>query len=162
MKDVVHQRFPLPINLGHIAFSNSHHINMMMSPCSYVFYIIAHCATKIQLIKGTVMFGNCQRPVFSPFVSHHEHKITSLWKFGLNRSSELRENDERKTPLLDDFVCFQIGSRPDTPHKFGKFRAWYTRGDFQSDARGQGAVSHNALTINSSPLLVTMEVSFYA
>ena len=45
-------------------------------------------------------FGNCQRPVFSLDVSHHNHKITSLWKFGLNLSSKLRENDERKnTPV---------------------------------------------------------------
>ena len=50
---------------------------------------------------GTI--GNCQRPVFSVGVSHHKHKITSLWKFGLNRSSKLRENDERNNTLVRRF-----------------------------------------------------------
>ena len=51
-------------------------------------------------LKGRYTFGNCQRPVFSLGVSHHKHKITSLWKFGLNWSSKLRENDERKNTLV--------------------------------------------------------------
>ena len=29
-------------------------------------------------LKGKYMFGNCQRPVFSFGVSHHNHKITTL------------------------------------------------------------------------------------
>ena len=61
------------------------------------------------ILKTLYTFVNCQRPVFLIGVSHHKHKITSLWKFGLNWSSKLRENDERKTPLLDEFVGFQIG-----------------------------------------------------
>ena len=51
-------------------------------------------------LKGRYTFGNCQRPVFSLGVSHHNHKITNLWKFGLNWSSKLRENDERKNTLV--------------------------------------------------------------
>ena len=51
-------------------------------------------------LKGRYTFGNCQIPVFSLGVSHHNHKITSLWKFGLNRLSKLRENDERKNTLV--------------------------------------------------------------
>ena len=51
-------------------------------------------------LKGRHTIGNCQRPVFSLGVSHHSHKITILWKFGLNQLSKLRENE---------FVCFQIG-----------------------------------------------------
>ena len=34
-----------------------------------------------QGLKGRYTFGNCQRPVSSLGVSHHKHKITSLWKF---------------------------------------------------------------------------------
>ena len=61
-------------------------------------------------LKERYGFGNCQRPVFSLGVSQHKHKITNLWKFGLNWSSKLRENDERKKPtLLDEFVCFVRG-----------------------------------------------------
>ena len=52
------------------------------------------------VLKGRYKFMNCQRPVFSLGVSHHKHKITSLWKFVLNRSSKLRENDERKNTLV--------------------------------------------------------------
>ena len=39
------------------------------------------------VLKGRYTFGNCQRPIFSFGVSHHMHKITNLWKFGLNLSS---------------------------------------------------------------------------
>ena len=61
-------------------------------------------------LKALYTFCNCQRPVFSLSVSHYKHKITSLWKFGLNWSSKLRENVERKNILVcDEFVCFQIG-----------------------------------------------------
>ena len=55
-------------------------------------------------LTGRYMFGNYQRSVFSLAVSQHKHKITSLSKFELNRSLKLRE----KTPLLEEFVCFQI------------------------------------------------------
>ena len=47
-----------------------------------------------------VWLSNCQRPVFSTGVSHHNHKITSLWTFGLNWSSKLRENDKSKNTLV--------------------------------------------------------------
>ena len=61
-------------------------------------------------LKGRYTFGYCQRPVFSLGVSQRKHKITNLWNFEPNWSSKLQENDERKkTPLLDEFVCFQIG-----------------------------------------------------
>ena len=52
------------------------------------------------LSKGRHTIGNCQRPVFSLGVSQHMHKITNLWKFELNWSSELGENDERKNTLV--------------------------------------------------------------
>ena len=44
--------------------------------------------------------GNCPRPVFSHGVSQHMHELTNLWKFGLNRSSKLRDNNERKNTLV--------------------------------------------------------------
>ena len=43
--------------------------------------------------------GHCQRPDLSLGVSQHNmHKITIL--VGLNWSSKLQENTERKTPML--------------------------------------------------------------
>ena len=43
--------------------------------------------------KTPATTGNCQRPVFS-------HKITNLWKFELNRSSKLRDYNERKSTIV--------------------------------------------------------------
>ena len=51
-------------------------------------------------------FGNCQRAVFSLGVSQHMHKITRVWKFELNRSSSLRENNERKKPCHTKLCAF--------------------------------------------------------
>ena len=46
-----------------------------------------------------VMFlfiGNCQRLAFTVGVFQHMHKITNPWKYELNQSSKLRDNNERK------------------------------------------------------------------
>ncbi len=51
-------------------------------------------------LKTLDTFGNCQRPVFSLGVSQHMHKITNLWKFELNWSSELRNNNGTKNTLV--------------------------------------------------------------
>ena len=50
------------------------------------------------VLKALDTIGNCQRPVISLGVSQHDmHKIKNLWKFwGLNWSSNLQENNERK------------------------------------------------------------------
>ena len=50
--------------------------------------------------------GNCQRLVFTVGVSQHMHKITNLWKFELNRSSKLRDNNERKKPCHTKLCVF--------------------------------------------------------
>ena len=60
-------------------------------------------------LKTLDTFGNCQRLVFTVCVSQHMPKITNMWKFELNRSSKLRDNNERKkTPFSHKVVCFQI------------------------------------------------------
>ena len=56
-------------------------------------------------LKAVDTIGNCQRLTFTVCVSQHMHKITNLWKFELNRSSNLRDMNERKTPLSHDGVC---------------------------------------------------------
>ena len=84
-------------------------------------------------LKGRYMFGNFQRPVFSLGVSHHKQKITNLWKFGLNRSSKLRENDERKNTLVGRISVL-------------------------SD-RNKRLLATLVYTINSSPMVVTKSVS---
>ena len=47
-------------------------------------------------LKAVDTIGNCQRLAFTVGVSQHMHKISNLWKFELNRSSNLRDNNERK------------------------------------------------------------------
>ena len=60
-------------------------------------------------LKQVDFIGKCQIPVFSLAVSQHMHKITNMWKFELDWSSELRDNYERKTtPLSHEDVCFQM------------------------------------------------------
>ena len=58
--------------------------------------------------------GNCQRPVFSFGQSQHMHTITNLWKFELNWSSKLRDNNERrKNPCHTKLCVFRwLISRP--------------------------------------------------
>ena len=63
-------------------------------------------------LKTVDTIGNCQRPVFSLGV--YQHKITNLWKFEPNRSSKLRDNNDRKKhpchTKLCAFIC--LISRP--------------------------------------------------
>ena len=56
-------------------------------------------------LKTLDTIGNCQRLVFSLGVSQHMHKITNLWKFELNRSSKLRDNNERKKHPCHTKLC---------------------------------------------------------
>ena len=58
--------------------------------------------------------GNCQRPLVSLSVSQHMLKITNLWKFELNWSSKLRENNRRrKNPCRTKLWAFRcLISRP--------------------------------------------------
>ena len=52
-------------------------------------------------LKGRYTIGNCERPVFSVGVSQSIHNINKKqWKFELNWSSKLGENDERKNTLV--------------------------------------------------------------
>ena len=63
----------------------------------------------IATLKTVDTIGNCQRLVFTLGVSQHMHKITNLWTFRLNRSSQLRDNNEiKKTPLSHEVVCVQM------------------------------------------------------
>ena len=51
-------------------------------------------------LKAVDTIGNCQRLAFKVGVSQHVYKIKNLWKFELNRSSNLRDNSERKNTLV--------------------------------------------------------------
>ena len=54
----------------------------------------------LMILKAVDTIGNCQRLAFTVGISQHMHKIANLWKFELNRSSNLRDNNERKNTLV--------------------------------------------------------------
>ena len=56
-------------------------------------------------LKAVDTIGNCQSLAFTVGVSQHMHKITNLWKFELNRSSNLRDNNERKKHPCHTKLC---------------------------------------------------------
>ena len=66
------------------------------------------------MLKTVDAIGKCQRLAFTDGVSQHMHKITNLWKFELNRSSKLRDNNERKKhPCHTELCAFRwLISRP--------------------------------------------------
>ena len=65
-------------------------------------------------LKTVDTIGNCQRLAFTVGVSQHMHKITHLYKFELNQSSKLRDNNERrKHPCRTKLCAFRwLISRP--------------------------------------------------
>ena len=89
-------------------------------------------------LKTLDTIGNRQRPVFSRGGSQHMHKVTNQWKFELNRSSKLQDNNERKNTLvIHEAVCFQIWGLEI------KFVENYFF--LENYVTSEGAVSHNVL-----------------
>ena len=66
------------------------------------------------VLKALDTIGNSQRLAFTVGVSQHMHKRNNLWKFELNRSSKLRDNNERrKHPCYTNLCAFRwLISRP--------------------------------------------------
>jgi hypothetical protein len=56
-------------------------------------------------LKAVDTISNCQRLAFTVGVSQHMHKITNLWKFELNWSLKLRDNNERKKHPCHTKLC---------------------------------------------------------
>ena len=51
-------------------------------------------------LKAMDTIGNCQKLAFTVGISQHMQKITNLWNFELNRSTKLRDNNERRKNLV--------------------------------------------------------------
>ena len=64
-------------------------------------------------LKALDTFGNCQRPVFSLGVSQHMHKISNLWKVGLNWSTKSQEKKEKHPCFLMPEKDFSLKSFSD-------------------------------------------------
>ena len=62
-------------------------------------------ALSFSSLEAVDTIGNCLRPVFSLGVSQNMHKITDLWKFELNWSSKLRDNNKRKKDPWHTKLC---------------------------------------------------------
>ena len=56
-------------------------------------------------LKAVDTIGNCQRLASTVGVPQDMHKITNLWKFELNRSSNLRDMNERKKHYCHTKMC---------------------------------------------------------
>ena len=70
---------------------------------------------------------------YSHLVYHNMHKIRNLWK--------LQENNERKTPLLHKFMCFQMPKK-----RLQAFNVWVRNYVFLKNCvTSDGVVSHNVL-----------------
>ena len=106
-------------------------------------------------LKALYTFGNCQRPVFSLGVSHYKHKITSPWKFGLNRSSKLRRKWWEKNTLVGR-ICVLLDRKK-------RLQVFYYFSEklplLKNYITSEGAISHSVLYYQQlSPLLVTKSV----
>ena len=108
-------------------------------------------------LKGWYTNGNCERPVFSLGVSNHNHTITSLWKFGLNRSLKLRENDDRKNTLVGR-ICV-LSDRNTRLLAWSLLLFEWEITSFSKTTLLQRESSPTMFyTINSSPMLITKSV----
>ena len=72
----------------------------MVHGCNYDAWCCLQRATNLLKAGYDYTFGNCSRQVFWLGVSQHLYKITNLRESGLNWSSKLKNNNERKTPVL--------------------------------------------------------------
>ena len=68
-------------------------------------FSFSYMKTNVIDLKAVDTIGNCQRQVFSLGQSQHMYKITNLWKFELDWSSELRANYERKKIPCHTKLC---------------------------------------------------------
>ena len=116
---------------------------------------------EISLLKTLDTIGNCQRLVFSLAVSHHKHKITNIWKFELNRSSKLRDNDERKTTLVTRSCVLSDAWFRDIRFSFWGLETKIVENYFffKNYVSSEGAYSDNVLYFQPLPI-TRYQVSF--
>ena len=105
--------------------------------------------------KDTI--GNCQRPVFS--LGKFQHMHTNLWKSELNWSS-LQGNNNEKTPLSHEVVCFQIidFETSNSKSEVSKSDLWKITSFPKTTSLQRELCLIMFYTINLSPLLVVKKV----
>ena len=126
--------------------------------CLFNLVMIESYINKHNNLKAVDTFGNCRKSVFSLGVSQHMHKITNLWKFELDWSSELRDNYERKkTPLSHKVVCFQMLDFETSNSKLevSKSNSWKITPFSKTTSLQKERFLTMFYTVNLSPLLIT-------
>ena len=129
----------------------------------HISWIVITFRSHYQKYTDPDTIGNCQRPVFSLSVSQHMHKITILWKFELNWSSKLRDNNERKKHIVTRSCVLS-----DAWFRDLKFYIWGLEIKFvenyfflENYISLERAVSHNVLYYQPLPI-TRYQVRFYA
>ena len=122
------------------------------APPVFLVCLAACCASApCKPLRALDTIGNCQRPVFSLGVSQVMHKITNLWKFELNRSSKLQENNGRKNILVAHLCVSRCLKKTSGPPEVFLILEW----EINSSSTPTLLQREPFLTIKSSPLLVT-------
>ena len=112
----------------------------------------------VTFLKTLDTIGKCQRPVFSLAVSQHMHKITNLWKFELNWSSNLRDNYERKKHPCHTKLCafrWLIFETSSSKSEVFKSNSWKITSFSKTTFLQREPFLTMFYTINLSPLIVT-------
>ena len=115
------------------------------------------------LLKAVDTISNCQRLAFTVGVSQHMHKITNLWKFELNRSSNLQDNNGRKNTVvtrsyvrLDGwFRDLKFSDTSSSKLVVSKSNSWKITSFSKAMALLREPFFTMFCTVNLSPLLVT-------
>ena len=110
-------------------------------------------------LKTVDTIGNCKRLAFTVGVSQYMHKITNLWKFELNRSSKLQDNNERKKhpchTKLCAFICMPDFETSSSKLEVSKSNSWKITSLSKTKTLQREPFLTMFYTINLSPLLVT-------
>ena len=126
--------------------------NCIINNCTWIKSIILKDSGHYWLLSKTSLLTWCISTYI--FVMH---KPTNMWKFELDWSSELRDNNERKkTPLSHKVVCFQMLDFETSNSKLGvsKSNSWKITSFPKTSSLQREPFLTMFYTINLSPLII--------
>ena len=106
------------------------------------------------ILKTLDTIGYCQRPLFSFGVSQHLQTKTNMWKFELNWSSKLRDNNERKKKTCHTKLCAFgcLISRPQNLNLRSRNQIRRKLMFLENNVTSEWANDHNVLYFQSLPI----------
>ena len=110
-----------------------------------------------KLLKRKVHVWQLSNTSVLTWCTHQNHKMTSLWKSGLNRSSKLRENDERKNTFVGRICVLSDRNKRLLARSLLLFE-WEITSFSKTTLLQRESFPTMFYTINSSPVLVTKSV----